>query len=170
MIKLYLSIIIYYNRDKQIMPTLAENKKALFDYTALQSFEAGLKLTGPEVKAAKGGRMIIKDSYAIIDSNLKVWLLNAHIAPWPPAAGQQLNYQPDRSRELLLHRAEIKTLLGQAQRQGLTILPISVYTKGSLIKIKLILGRGKRQVDKRQTIKKRDLDREVRTTLKRKIQ
>ncbi|MFA6428235.1 MAG: SsrA-binding protein SmpB [Candidatus Buchananbacteria bacterium] len=148
------------------MPTLAENKKALFDYKALETLEAGLKLTGPEVKSAKTGRLVIKDSYAIIDGNLRAWLLNSYIAPYPPAANHQQNYSPDRTRELLLHKSEIKAWLGQVSRQGLTILPLSVYTKGSFIKVKLILGQGKRKIDKRQTIKKRELDREINRTLK----
>ena len=150
------------------MPTLAENKKAAFNYEILQTLEAGLRLTGAEVKAAKNGRLNLKDSYVVIDEQNRAWLLNAHLAAYPPAKGQQLHYRPDHSRPLLLHRAESKAWRGKSQQAGLTILPLTVYTKGGLIKVKIALAKGRKKIDKREVIKKREIERQIQRTLRNK--
>src|SRR3989338_9163672 len=149
------------------MPSLATNKKALFDYQVLEKFEAGIVLTGPEGKAAKAGQINLKGSYAAIDGQSQVWLLGAHISPYKPAAARQIDYQPTKSRKLLLKKSEINYLREKAREKGLTIMPISVYTKGSLVKVEIGLVKGKKQFDKRESIKKRELDREIRRRVKR---
>lgn len=149
------------------MPTITTNKKALYDYRVLEKFEAGVVLTGPEVKSVKAGQINLKGSYITIDNKSQTWLVGAHIAPYKPAASIQTNYRPTQNRKLILHTKEIDYLRGKEKEKGLTILPISVYTKGSLIKIEVALVKGKKQYDKRETIKKRELDREIRRKLKR---
>jgi SsrA-binding protein len=146
------------------MPTLAENKKARFDYEILDTFEAGLVLTGPEVKSVRGGSMGMRGSYVTI-ANGGVWLIAAHI-PRYPQAGAQPDYDPDRSRRLLLHTREIAKLAGKLEQKGFTLVPLEVYTKGNRIKLKFGLGRGKKEYQKKETIKKRESDREVRRALK----
>jgi len=148
------------------MPTLATNKKALHDYQVLEKMEAGLVLTGPEVKSAKAGSINLKGSYISIDGASQAWLVGVHIAPYKPARSSQTNYQPNQNRKLLLNKKEINYLRGREQERSLTIMPISVYTKGSLIKVELALVRGKKQYDKRETLKKREVDREIRRKLK----
>lgn len=150
------------------MPKITTNKKALHDYQVLEKLEAGIVLSGPEVKSVKAGQINLKGSYISIDNNSEVWLVNTHIPPYKPAAASQTNYQPTRRRKLLLQKKEIDYLRGKSKEKGLTILPISVYTKGSLIKLEIGLVRGKKQYDKRVTIKKREIDREIRRKLKRK--
>lgn len=146
------------------MPALAENKRAYHDYEILEKYEAGIKLTGFEVKSARDGRMHISAAYAVIRGN-EVWLLNASIAPFQPGNTPQ-DYEPDRTRKLLLKKFEIKEFLGKLQQKGLTLLPIRVYTKGRNIKIELGLAKGKKQHDKRERIKKREAVREIERTLK----
>lgn len=148
------------------MPQIAINKKALADYTILEKFEAGIALQGPEVKSVKAGQINLKGSYITIDSKSQTWLIGAHISAYKPAAAVQRDYQPTRSRSLLLRKKEVDYLQGKSREKGLTILPISVYTKGSLIKLELAVAKGKKQYDKRQSIKKREIDREIRRSLK----
>jgi len=145
---------------------LAINKRVLHDYNILKTFEAGIVLSGPEVKSVKTGRMNLKGSYAMIDGNGNAWLLNAHIAPYPPAAGAQRDYEPTHSRKLLLRRAEIADLTAKLRAKGLTIMPLKVYIKRRFIKIDLGLARGKKEYDKRETLKKRDAERDIRQALK----
>jgi SsrA-binding protein len=149
------------------MPNLATNKKGLADYQVLEKFEAGLVLSGAEVKSAKAGQINLKGSYITIDSSDRPWLIGAHISPYKPASAKQSDYQPTKSRKLLLRKKEINYLRGKSHEKGLTIMPISVYTKGSLIKLEVALAKGKKQYDKRQIIKKREIDREIRRRLKR---
>jgi len=146
------------------MPQLAINKRALFDYVILEKFEAGLVLFGHEVKSVRDKRMSLLGAYVTI-SRGSAWLINSHI-PLYPKAGPKPDYDPDRSRRLLLHKRELDRLAGKMEQKGLTLVPISVYTKGSQIKIEFGLGRGKKQFEKRETIKKRDIDREIRRSLK----
>ena len=146
------------------MPTLAINKRANFDYEILEKFEAGVVLQGNEVKSVRGGRMSMLGAYVTI-SRGAAWLTGAHI-PRYPQAGKQEGYDPDRMRKLLLHNRELKRLAGKLEQKGLTLVPISVYTKGPKIKLEFGLARGKRQFEKRETIKKRDTDREIRRSLK----
>ncbi len=146
------------------MPTLAVNKRARYDYEILDTFEAGLVLSGQEVKSVRAGRMNLTGSYVTVKQGA-AWLIGAHI-PKYPQAGPQPTYDPDRSRLLLLHRRELTRIAGKMEQKGLTLVPISAYTKGSMIKIEFGVGRGKRQFEKRESIKKRDVDREVRRSLK----
>jgi len=139
---------------------LATNKKAYFDYEILETFEAGIVLSGPEVKSARKGQIDLTGGYISLDKNKIPWLMNVKIAPYPPAAQIQENYQPDQPRKLLLKKKEINYLIGKSQIKGLTILPLKVYTKGSLVKIEIGLARGKKKFDKREIIKKREWQRQ----------
>ena len=145
------------------MKTLATNKRARFDYEITETFEAGIKLTGAEVKSVKEGHLSLKGAHAAFTKAGPV-LLNAYINPYKPAANAA--YDPERSRPLLLHKREISRLRGKVQEQGLTIVPIRVYTKRNLIKVELGLGKGKKKHDKRESIKKREQEREIRRKLK----
>lgn len=149
------------------MPTITTNKKALHDYRIIEEIEAGINLSGPEVKSIKGGQINLKGSYISIDNQSQVWLVNAHVASYKPAVANQTDYNPTQNRKLLLRKKEINYLKGKSKEKGLTILPISVYTKGSLIKLKVALVKGKKEYDKRETIKKRQVEREIRRKLKR---
>jgi SsrA-binding protein len=146
------------------MPPLAVNKKAKFEYEILETFEAGLMLLGHEVKSARNGRMNLQGAYVALRGG-DVWLIGAHI-PKYDKAGPLPDYDPDRTRKLLIHGREIDRLTGKLQQKGLTLVPLSAYTRGSKIKIEFGLARGKKQFEKREKIKKRDIDRDVRRTLK----
>jgi len=146
------------------MPNLAQNKKALFDYKILEKFEAGLVLKGHEVKSVKNGPINLKGAYVTFHNDT-AQLTNASISAYQPA-GPMPHYDPTRSRPLLLRKKQIKYLQGKAHEQGLTIVPLSVYTKNHLIKIEVAVAQGKQKYDKREAIKKRDMDREIKRTLK----
>jgi len=148
------------------MPTVAHNKKALVDYRVQEELEAGIVLTGPEVKSAKAGSLNLRGSYVSIDQKPEAWLVNATISKYAPAAAVQVGYDPLRRRRLLLSKKEMVYLLGKQHERGLTIIPISVYTKGGLIKVKVAIAAGKKQFDKRQDIKKREVNRSIRHSLK----
>ncbi|MFA5134356.1 MAG: SsrA-binding protein SmpB [Patescibacteria group bacterium] len=148
------------------MPTLATNKRALHDYHILEEFEAGIVLTGSEVKSVKGGRCNLKGSY-VTGRDGEIWLINAHVSPYAMSSSQR-GYEPTRSRKLLLHEREIASLTGKLSSKGLTVLPLSIYTKKSLIKVKIAVCRGKKLHDKRELMKKRDADRQVRQLLRNK--
>ena len=146
------------------MPTLATNKHAFHNYQVLDEYEAGIILSGSEVKSVKTGQINLKGSYATLQDN-ELWLVNAHISPYTLSSSQQ-DYQPDQKRKLLLHKKELSTLIGKLKSKGLTLMPLSVYTKGSLIKIKIGVCRGKKAHDKREIIKKRESDIKIRRLLK----
>jgi len=143
------------------------NKKAKFDYDILDKFEAGLVLTGPEVKSVKAGQINLKGSYITIKHKPKteVFLINAHISKYKPA-GLQPDYEPTRSRKLLLHKKEINKLIGKMKEKGLTIVPLSVYTKHNRIKLEFGIGRGKKKFEKKETIKKRETKRKIERAMK----
>ena len=147
------------------MPDLAVNRRASFDHEILQTYEAGISLFGFEVKAVKTGRINLAGAYAIIRGG-EAWLLNATIPPYQ-AANAPADYDPARTRRLLLHKSEIKELIGATAEKGLTIVPLKVYTKRNHIKIRLGLGRHKKKGDKRESIKKHETEREIERTLKR---
>jgi len=146
------------------MKSVAVNKTVSHDYLILETFEAGLALVGSEVKSVRAGRVSLKESYAEV-RNGEVFLLKCHISPYE--AANIFNHDPLRDRKLLLHRREIKRLAGKTQERGLTMVPTKVLIndKGR-IKLELALVRGKREHEKRETIKKRDADREIRAALK----
>ena len=143
---------------------IIENKKVLHDYDILEKYEAGIVLIGHEVKSVKNGNIKLKSAFVTFYKG-EPFLTNAHITKYK-GAGSILDYDPDRSRKLLLKKREIKRILGKSSEKGLTIVPISVYTKGSKIKVEIAVAHGKKQYEKKEKIKKKDLDREVMRTLK----
>ena len=143
--------------------TLAKNRKARFEYEIQNTMEVGIVLKGTEVKSIRAGQINITESFCRVDDHLQVYLLNAHVSQYD--YGNIHNHDPLRPRRLLLHRSEIRRLYGQVKEQGLTLIPIKIYLKGGIIKIKLALGRGKKMYDKRQTMKKRDAERDVERAL-----
>jgi SsrA-binding protein len=144
--------------------TITVNRKAYHDYHILESMEAGIVLKGTEIKSVREGRVNIRDSYARPD-NGELWLYNSHIASYQ--AGNFFNHVPDRPRKLLLHRRQIDYLAGMVNRKGLTIVPLKLYIKSGIAKVELGVAKGKRVFDKRETIARRDTDREIERSLKR---
>ncbi|MDO8492503.1 MAG: SsrA-binding protein SmpB [bacterium] len=144
--------------------SLIENKKAHFNYEILEKLEAGLELLGLEVKSIRNKHGSLEGSHVGVRGN-EVFLIGANIPPYQPGNTPK-NYDPYRSRKLLLTKAEIKNLLGKEKTKGLTIVPLSVYNKGAKIKISIGVARGKKKYDKRESVKKRELDRDIRRTLK----
>ncbi|HSP33261.1 MAG TPA: SsrA-binding protein SmpB [Thermoanaerobaculia bacterium] len=142
---------------------IASNKKAFHEYHVLAKFEAGIELTGTEVKSLRDGAANLKDSYVTI-KNGEAFLFGAHISPY--SHGNLANHEPERTRKLLLHRREIEKLHGQIAEKGLTIVPLRLYFRGSRVKAELGVVRGKKQYDKRETEKKRELDREAQAAMK----
>ncbi len=149
------------------MNTITINKKAYFDYEIIESFEAGIVLTGQEVKSIKTGHISLAGSYVIIQNN-EAWLLGAHVPPYK-MAGPLPGYEPTRSRKLLLKKQEMQALIGKTKQKGLTLIPLKVYTKRGKIKLEFGLARGKRKYEKREVIKKREADKKIREALKNKI-
>lgn len=144
---------------------VAENKKARFDYELLETLEAGLELSGPEVKSIKSGHISIKEAY-VVPKDAELWLINAHVSPYNPASRE--NADPKRSRKLLLKRSEIDHLTNQSQAGGLTIVPVKVHLSHGLVKLEISLAKGKKAYNKKETIKRRDIEREVQRELKEK--
>ena len=139
---------------------VATNRQAGYRYELLERFEAGLVLTGTEVKSLREGNAQLKDAYAVVRDD-EVWLIGVYIAPYGPA--NRDNHEPERDRKLLLHRGEIERLVGRTRERGLTIVPTRVYFSGprSRAKVEIALAKGKDLYDKRQTIQKRDMARDV---------
>mgnify|MGYP001602086390 CR=1 FL=1 len=140
---------------------IATNKRVYFDYEILETYEAGIELLGFEVKSIKTGRINLAGTYVVIRDN-QAWLLNADIPPYQPK-NTPLDYDPKRTRRLLLQKSEIKNLIGRTQERGLTLIPLKVYTKGRQQRIKLEIGlaKSRKKRDKRELIKKRDIEREI---------
>lgn len=151
------------------MKILAENSPAKFNYQILDKWEAGLKLTGPEVKAAKGKKINLRGSYVTIDSQYQAWLTNAQISHYPPAWREQQNYHSKRARPLLLKRSEIIKLYAQIKQPSLTLVPLRVYTKGGLVKVEIALAKGKKKFDKRELLKKREIEKQIQRKLRQKF-
>jgi len=146
------------------MKNVAVNKTVTHDYLILETFEAGMALVGSEVKSVRDGRISLKESYADVRGG-EVWLVKCHISPYE--AANIFNHEPLRDRKLLLHRREIKRLAGKTQERGLTLVPTRVLINDrGRIKLELALVRGKREHEKREAIKKRDTDREIRAAIK----
>lgn len=146
------------------MPDLASNDRARYDYELLEKLEAGLVLDGQEVKSAKTGHLKLKGAHVAFTRG-EAMLIGAHIAKYPKA-GPLPDYDPDRSRKLLLHKRQLERLRGKREEDGLTIVPLRAYMVGGRIKIEIAVARGKKQYEKRESIKKRDIDRQVRSALK----
>jgi SsrA-binding protein len=144
---------------------IATNRQARFRFNLLERFEAGIVLTGTEVKSLRDGGVQLKDAYAVIRDG-EVWLIGMYIAPYGPAARE--NHDPERSRKLLLHRNEIDRLIGRTREKGLTLVPTRVYFSGpgSRAKVEIALARGKDAYDKRETIRKRETTREIQRELR----
>ena len=146
-------------RDKVV----ATNREAYHNYFILETFEAGIQLTGTEVKSIREGRATLKDGYVRVADG-EAWLINVHISPY--THGNRQNHDPDRDRRLLLHKSEIMQLFSKIREKGLTLVPTRFYFKGNLIKCEIGLARGKKLYDKRETEARRDQDREARAALK----
>ena len=143
--------------------TVARNKRARHDYHIIETWEAGVVLTGTEVKALRDGKANLSDAYGIVKDG-EVYLLNLHISPYEQ--GNQFNHDPTRTRKLLLHRREIRRMIGSVERQGLTLVPLELYFKRGRAKVALALGKGKHAHDKREDIKRRDDEREMARALR----
>lgn len=149
------------------MKIVAVNKHVSHDYQVLESFEAGMALAGSEVKSIRDGRISLKESYAELRNN-EVYLVKCHISPYE--AANIFNHDPLRDRKLLLHRREIRRLTGKIQERGLTLVPTRVLISDrGKIKLELALAKGKREYEKREAIKKRDTDREIRAEIKKRM-
>jgi SsrA-binding protein len=142
---------------------IASNKKALHDYFIVQKFEAGLALTGTEVKALRDGKANLKDAYVIFKDG-EAFLFGMHVSPY--SHGNIQNHEPERTRKLLLHRNEIEKLRVQTVEKGLSIVPLRLYFKGSRVKTEIAIVRGKKQYDKRETERTREADREAAQAMK----
>jgi SsrA-binding protein len=138
--------------------SIAKNRRARFDYTILDKWEAGIVLTGSEVKSLRDGKANITDAYAILKDG-EVYLLNLHVSPYEKASF--FNHEPTRTRKLLLHKKEIKKMIGSVERQGLTLIPLELYFKRGRAKVAIALGKGKQMHDKRQDLKRKDDERDM---------
>ena len=148
------------------MKVILENKKALFNYSILETFKAGVVLQGQEVKSIKTGKMGLRGSFVIVkESPPEVFLIGANVPPYQPK-NTPSDYDPQRSRKLLLRKSEIKQLIGKAKQKGLTMIPLKVYTDKGKIKIEFGIAKGKRKIDKRTQIKKRETEREIQRAMK----
>src|SRR5688572_27067231 len=143
--------------------TIAENRKARHDYHILDTWEAGIALLGTEVKSIREGRINLRDSYARVE-NGEVWLMNVHISPYSHRG--YASHEEMRQRKLLLHRTEIRKLLGKVAEKGLTLVPLDLHYKNGRVKVLLALAKGKQAHDKRETIRQREVDRETRAAVK----
>ena len=146
------------------MPDVATNRQASFRFNLLDKWECGIVLTGTEVKSLRSGKATLKDGYAQVH-NGEVWLYNVHIPPYAPATRE--NHEPERPRKLLMHRREIERLIGKQKEKGLTLVPTRLYFKGRHAKVEISLARGKDHVDKRRSIKERELKREMERSFRR---
>src|SRR5688500_19560988 len=142
---------------------IAENRKAFHDYHIIETFEAGIVLVGTEVKAIREGSANLRDSFARLEDG-QVWIYNVHISAYSNRGYS--SHEPTRKRKLLLHRQEIKKLIGKTVEKGMTLVPVRMYLKNGRIKVAISLAKGKKDHDKRETIKRRDADRETRAAVK----
>ena len=143
--------------------SVAENRKAFHDYFILETFEAGVALLGTEVKSIREGGANLRDSFARIEAG-EVWIYNVHIRAYSNRGYS--DHEPLRKRKLLLHRSEIRKLIGKTVEKGMTLVPVRMYLKNGRVKIAISLAKGKKEHDKRETIKKRETDRETRAAVK----
>lgn len=144
--------------------TISVNRKARHDYFIEDTYEAGLVLTGSEIKAIRAGRVNLRDAYAVIRDG-EAWLLNMHIGPWKQAG--RMNHEPRRDRKLLLHKYQIGRLERNVAQKGFTLVPLRLYLRDGLAKIELAVAKGKRQYDKRKAISERDAQRRIDQALRR---
>jgi SsrA-binding protein len=144
---------------------IADNRQARFRYEILETYEAGIELKGTEVKSIRQGKANLQDGYALI-RNGEAWLLNVHISPYQKAT-DFFNHDPRRTRRLLLHKKEIRKLIGKVEQEGLTLVPLKMYFKRGFVKVTIALGRGKKLHDKRESLKERQDKRDMARAMKR---
>jgi len=142
---------------------ISTNRRAFHDYEILETYESGIALIGSEVKSLREGRVALKDGFARIEGE-EAYLYNVHISPYEKSSTK--DYDPKRERKLLLHKHEIKRLMGRIQQRGLTLVPLEMYFRGGIAKVSLGLARGKRMYDKREALKKREAEREIKRSMK----
>jgi len=152
--------------DEEASRPIADNRKAFHDYHILETFEAGIALLGTEVKGIREGQANLRDSYARVD-NGEVWLFNVHINPYSHRG--YVDHDPKRKRRLLLHKYEIRKLIGKTVEKGLTLVPTKMYFKNGKVKVAIALARGKAVHDKRETLRRREVDRETRAAVKERV-
>ena len=148
------------------MKAIAVNRKAYHDFDILESMEAGLVLTGTEIKSIRAGRVNIRDAYARGEGG-ELWLYGAHIAQYP--SGGRYNHDPNRARKLLLHKRELNYLMGKSEQKGLTLVPLKLYIKNHVAKIELALAKGRAKYDKRETIARREAERQMSRAVRRRL-
>ena len=151
------------SQREQAQKNIAENRKAFHDYHIVETFEAGMVLVGTEVKAIREGSANLRDSFARLEDG-EVWIYNIHINPYSHRG--YADHEPTRRRKLLLHRQEIRKLIGKTVEKGMTLVPTRLYFKNGHVKVALALAKGKQAHDKRETIKRREVDRETRAAVK----
>ena len=144
---------------------ISDNRQARYLYHILETYEAGIELLGTEVKSIREGRLNLRDGYVLV-RNGQAWLTNVHISPYQKVA-EYFNHDPLRSRRLLLHKQEINKLIGQVEQKGLTLIPLKMYFKNGWIKVSIGLAQGKKLHDKRETMKRRDDERQMARAMKR---
>ncbi|AIE73826.1 MULTISPECIES: SsrA-binding protein SmpB [unclassified Synechocystis] len=152
-------------KEKERIKIVSDNRQARFLYEILETYEAGIELQGTEVKSIRAGKVNLRDGFALLRDG-EVWLMNVHISPYDKSS-QFFNHDPRRTRRLLMHNWEIRKLIGQVEQKGLTLVPLKMYFKGSWVKIALGLGKGKKLHDKRETLKRRQDDRDMARAMKR---
>src|SRR5580765_4794707 len=148
---------------EQAQANIAENRKAYHDYHLIETFEAGVALLGTEVKAIREGRVNLRDSFARVDDG-EIYLYNVNISPYSHRGSA--DHEPLRKRKLLLHRDEIRKLIGKTVERGMTLVPVRMYFKNGRVKVAVSLAKGKKEYDKRETVKRREVDRETRAAIK----
>jgi len=146
-----------------VIKEVAVNRQAFHNYEIIEKFEAGMVLTGTEIKSAREGRVNLKDAYGLV-KNAEIWLLNCHISPY--SHGNYANHDPLRTRKLLMHRSEIKRLIGRTTERGLTLVPLKVYLKDGRLKCELALAKGRKVHDKREVSRQKTIDKETRQALR----
>jgi SsrA-binding protein len=152
------------NDKSESYKVVSDNRKARFLYDILETYEAGIQLTGTEVKSIREGKINLQDGYALM-RNGEAWLLNVHISPYK-SSSQYFNHDPRRTRKLLLHRQEIRKLIGKVEQQGLTLVPLKIYLKRGLVKVSIGLAKGKKLHDKREDLKRRQDQRDIQRAMK----
>lgn len=152
------------NDKSESYKVVSDNRKARYLYDILETYEAGVQLTGTEVKSIRAGKINMQDGYALI-RNGEAWLLNVHISPYT-SSSQYFNHDPRRTRKLLLHRQEIRKLIGKVEQQGLTLVPLKMYLKRGLVKVSIGLAKGKKLHDKREDLKRRQDQRDIQRAMK----
>ncbi|MEY3867692.1 MAG: SsrA-binding protein SmpB [Microcoleaceae cyanobacterium] len=143
---------------------VSDNRQARFLYDILETYQAGIELKGTEVKSIREGKVNLRDGYGLI-RNGELWLINIHISPWG-SASNYFNHDPLRTRKLLLHKEEIRKLVGKVEQKGLTLVPLKMYLKNGWVKVDIGLGKGKKLHDKREDMKRRDDKREIERAIK----